>query len=108
MKTQELLRNKAARDKANKTINAKAAQKADQFAGQTVGNNPEAKEQMYGLAADVFEILVKDANGDPEKMQEMLTQYLLNPAAFAAKLTPEQQAKLRNISGSVPKSNLKN
>lgn len=92
--TQQLLTTPAARNEAVKRDpKAQSADKAlDSFGG---GN----KEDIYKLASDVFAELVKESNGDAKKMQELLQQYSRDPAAFANRWTPEQKARLKEISG---------
>jgi hypothetical protein len=99
-KTQDLLNSQVKRQEfIDKDQKAKAA---DDFVKQNVSSNPQINNEIYGLAADVFEKIAKDANGDATKMKEALDNYLRNPAAFAEKWTSEQKSKLNSISNKVP------
>lgn len=69
-----------------------------------LGGSSENTDDIYGLAADVFGELMKEAGGDPLKAQELVQEATKNPAAWASKWTPEQQAKLKALSGRLPAS----
>jgi hypothetical protein len=100
--TQDLLRNKKAREKA---IGSDAkAKEADAKAGALAGS-PENKEEMYDLAAQVMDKITTEANGDPEKMQALMLEAQKNPKAFYEKyFTAEQKANLRNLANKIEKS----
>lgn len=97
--TQTLLKDKKARESA---LNTKDAKAADQNVKDLTGNNPVLTDEIYGLAAEVFEIIVKESGGDPDKMSELLSSYQKDPASFANKFSASQKAKLRDISSQVP------
>jgi hypothetical protein len=91
--TQELLTDKEQRREAvERNAKSRAADRnaRDLFGGQMT-------DEVYALAADVFANVVKSANGDAKKMQEMMAEFRRNPAAFAASWTPEQKAKLKAL-----------
>lgn len=44
-----------------------------------------------------MENLSKEANGDPEKMQQMLLEAQKNPEAFYKKMSPEQRAQIQGL-----------
>jgi hypothetical protein len=93
-KAQNLLKDPAARKKAlEEKPSAKAA---DEQAGKAAGSEAN-KEEMYGLASEIMETITKLSGGDPQKMAQLLTEAAANPEAFAAKLPPEQQAKLKAL-----------
>ena len=93
--TQVLLKSKAQRQEYLKTH--KDAQDVDDKAGAIAGS-PADKEEIYGLSADVFEKVVAEAKGDPQKMQELLTQAQKNPEAFYNKyFSTEQKSRLKKI-----------
>ncbi|CAM5998653.1 unnamed protein product [Sphagnum balticum] len=79
--TQSLLTDPAAR--ANAASQTQRGLSADQSLQSSVGNNPQATQGAYGLAADVFSQVVNQAQGDPAKMQEALDAYSRDPASFA-------------------------
>jgi hypothetical protein len=56
-KTQELLKNRSAREEATQSG---AARDADKYVKDLSGNSEQVSDNIYGLAADVFETLVKE------------------------------------------------
>ncbi len=98
--TQDLLNNPEARNKAIQGNSR--AESADSFVKKVTGGNAQTSNEVYGLAADVFANVVKDAHGDPKKMQEEIDKFEKDPAAFAAAWTPEQRAKLKELSQRLP------
>jgi hypothetical protein len=96
--TQKVLSLPSEREKVIKASpDAAAANKAL----EQLGGSPEANQQIYELASQIFGNLATEANGDPDKMQKILDQAKQNPAAFAAKFTPAQQAQLGIIANSL-------
>lgn len=93
-KTQELLKDPAARRQAIK--GDPKGQSADKMVDQISGGGT-AKEDVYGLASDVFAELVKETGGDAKKMEDLLAQFARNPAAFTERWTPEQRARLKAL-----------
>jgi hypothetical protein len=91
--TQQLMTNKEERTKAIQKD--PKAQTADANLKALMGGNANATEEVYALAADVFANVMKEANGDVGKMQEMMAKFMRDPAAFANSWTPEQKAKLK-------------
>lgn len=63
-----------------------------------LGFSAQEKKEIYGLSSEIFEQLVKETNGDPEKMKKLLSEAMKDPAGFAKKWSPEQKAKLKAIS----------
>lgn len=103
-KTQELLNSSQQRQEA---INSDPqAKKADDFVKNLTGNS-NASSEIYELAAEVFASVVKDAQGDPAKMQEAISKFSRDPASFANQWTPEQKQKLKELSGKLPQPILK-
>src|SRR5688500_13050200 len=97
-KTQELLRDPKARKEAATTKEAKSA---DDLL-ESIAGNPENAQLIYELAAEVFGDLAKDAQSDPDKMAAILEEAKRDPAAFAAKLSPERRAKIKALSKKIP------
>lgn len=64
---------------------------------QAVAGSSENAEEMYRLAAEIFQEVVKKSGGDPQKMIEAMEKAKSDPAAFAASLSPAQRAKLTAI-----------
>ena len=93
--TKHLLKNPSARQKAaDRDPKAKDADnKVSALAGST-----ENKEEIYDLASQLMEKIVKETNGDPEKMQKLMLEAQSNPEAFYKKyFNKDQQAKVRGI-----------
>lgn len=103
-KTQELLRSKNLREKAAQ--GDAQAKSVEDNVKQLMGGG-EASEGVFDLAASIFKNIVEESNGDVDKMNELLQKYQQDPAAFAKKWTPEQKAKLKELSNKVrvPTSN---
>ncbi|NDD05636.1 MAG: hypothetical protein EB078_12075, partial [Proteobacteria bacterium] len=71
----------------------KAAQ-ADQFLREVGG---AYSEEIYKLAAQIMQTLAIAANGDPNKMEQLLEKAKKDPASFANSFTPEQKSSLKKI-----------
>ncbi len=98
-KTQSLLRDPKQRQSS---IEKGDGKKADDYVSNLTGNNSKNSESIYDLAADVLPLLVNKANGDPAKMKEIVEEYSKNPEAFANGWSPEQRAKLHELSLKLP------
>lgn len=95
-KTQALLKNPALREQALKAD--PHARAADSQARALEGNGIPANA-IYDLSSEIFEDLVKEANGDPLKMQEILQQAQKDPKGFAERMSEKNKRKLRDLSG---------
>ena len=90
-KTQELLRDPKQRAKAaTDSPKAAAAMKSTENA---VGR--ENSQETYELSADIFASLVKNGKGDDATNIEAMQK---NPEEFYKSLTPEQQARIHELS----------
>lgn len=78
-KTQELVVKPDAREKV-KTEN-KEFRSADKKVEQLAGNHKN-KEAIYDAASKIFADMVKSANGDAQKMQEIIDKAQKDPKAF--------------------------
>ena len=93
-----LLNNPAARETyIRKSSNA---QQADKTLGDLAGSE-QTSEEIYRLASDVFASITLKANGDPDKMMQLLLEAQQNPEAFANSFTPEQRKKLSELARQV-------
>lgn len=104
--TQDLLKDPTARQKAiDKDPKAKDVDdKVSALAGSS-----ENKEEIYGLAMQLMEKLVADTNGDPQKMQALMTEAQKDPKAFYEKyFDAQQQAKTRGLANKIEKGPIKN
>ena len=90
-KTQALLRDPNQRAKAaSDSSKAAASMKSTE---SLVGK--ENSQETYELSADIFANLVKSSNGDPSASIESIQK---NPEEFYKSLTPEQQARIHELS----------
>ena len=103
IQTQNFMRDQTERDEYIK--NHPDAKNADVVVERTVNNNPKAKNEMYGAAADIMGTLQKTSGGDTAKMQDQLDEGLKNPEKFIQSLPPEQQAQIRAIANEVGQRN---
>lgn len=58
--------------------------------------------ELYALAAQVFGELARASGGDLQKMVEALDRGRIDPAGFAAQLSPETLRRLRELSTKIP------
>src|SRR5207245_11241511 len=72
------------------------AQAIDQKIRGLTGSD-QLTEELYGLAAQIFEDLGRSQGGDVGKMLDALEQGQQDPAAFAAMLSPATLARLREL-----------
>ena len=69
---------------------------------EALAGSPDNKEEIYDVAADVFQTISTKAKGDPEKMQQMLLEAQSNPQAFYRKyFNSEQKARVRGLAGKI-------
>jgi hypothetical protein len=66
-----------------------------------LAGNPQASQKMYELAAELMGTLVRETNGDPDKMLLLLENGRTNPAAFGGRLTPEQRKTLSDLARAI-------
>lgn len=76
---------------------------ADQQVRSMAGSD-KATQEMYELAAMIFNDLTRGSGGDLQKMTQALQRGQSDPAAFAAGLSPQTLQKLRELSGKLPAS----
>ena len=72
------------------------ARAVDQKIRSLTGSD-QLTEELYGLAAQIFEDLGRSQGGDVGKMLDALEQGQQDPAAFAAMLSPATLARLREL-----------
>lgn len=97
-KTQDCLRNQTC-DAAKSS----AGQAADQKALEAVGGNAANKQELYNISADIMPMLIQQTGGDPEKMQALMLKAQTDPEGFFNSLSPDAQAKIKNIANTVEK-----
>jgi len=101
LKTQALLNNKIKREQSIK--NNPRGQSADQRV-KSLSADPDITEEIYKLTADVFGTLVKETQGDPKKMTDLLNKAEKSPEEFSKLFTPEQIEKIRELGKKIEKS----
>ena len=94
-KTMGLLRNKSQREQAA-AHDAKATS-AYSSAKSVVGGDARNEQDMFEQAAEIFQTLVLEANGDPKKIEALVAELQKNPASLESKLTAAQKLKLSNL-----------
>ena len=80
--------------------NDKKAQDSDKVVKELGG---EYSEEIYQLAAQIMENLVREAQGDPDKMMKILETAQQNPSAFADTFSEEQKRKLKELGKKIEK-----
>jgi len=80
--------------------NDKKAQDSDKVVKELGG---EYSEEIYQLAAQIMENLVREAQGDPDKMMKILEKAQQNPSAFADTFSEEQKRKLKELGKKIEK-----
>lgn len=73
------------------------AQLADKQVKSLAGSQANT-QQVYELAAEIFQTLVEKSKGDPLAALAQLQNAKDDPKAFMESLTPAQKAKLKSIS----------
>jgi hypothetical protein len=97
--TQHLLKTPAARAKA--IAHDPKAKEIDDKAGALAGS-AQNKDEMYDLAAQLVEKVAAQANGDPEKMQQLMMEAQKDPKAFYEKFFDDKQkAKVRGLANKI-------
>ncbi len=97
-KTKALLTNPTDRNKAIEKD--PKAQDVDRKMKALVGE--ENGEQVYKIAAEVFERIVQESKGDPEKLKAMMEQAQKDPQGFYKQYLSEQdKAGVRGIATGV-------
>lgn len=99
--TQNMLKSPHQRNEAIK--NDATAKEVDAKVDALTGGG-QTKEDVYGLASEIFEKVAAEAKGDPEKMQQLLMEAQSNPQKFYDKyFTEAQKAKVRGIANKTEK-----
>lgn len=104
--TQNLLRDTNQVQK--EALDTPAAKEADRNASITTLGDPELKQGLYDISADLLPWLTEAAAGDSEKMSELLAEASKNPAAFYDKIPSAQRAKIKALSETIDSRRNKN
>jgi len=73
------------------------AGKADQQIQSLTGGSAALTQEVYELAGQIFEDLVRGSGGDEKVMSQTLTRAQADPAGFAAMLSPQTLERLRAL-----------
>ena len=65
---------------------------------QSMVGSEQLRQEFYALAAQIFQELTSNSDGDASKMNEVLERAKADPAAFAAMLSPQTLQRLRELS----------
>lgn len=64
---------------------------------QSLAGSPQLAQQIYSLAAEIFNDLTRNSGGDVGKMNRALEEAKRDPAGFAALLSPATLRRLREL-----------
>jgi hypothetical protein len=90
-------------DKRNEVIAKDPAAKQVDDRVRSLAGTEENQEAIYEFAAEVFQGLLEETNGNVELAMKKLEE-MKNPEVFAARLTPSQKTKLQKLSERMPAS----
>lgn len=68
---------------------------------QAIAGSPALTQEVYALAAQIFEELARGAGGDATTMAQTLERGTSDPAGFAAFLSPATQRRLRELAAKI-------
>ena len=68
---------------------------------QAITGSPALTQEVYALAAQIFEELARGAGGDAATMVQTLERGKSDPAGFAAFLSPATQRRLRELAAKI-------
>lgn len=96
--TQTLLNNQQQREQALK------ANPSASMAGEKVNQittDSAAQNQIYSISAEIFNDLVREANGDSTKLMLLLEQAQKNPQQFYERLSATHKQRIKNVGDTV-------
>jgi hypothetical protein len=97
--TQDLLNNPAERQKA---VDADPHAKDVDNKVNALAGSKENKDEIYGIASEVFQKVAAESNGDPAKMQKLLEEAQKNPQAFYDKyFNDADKARVRGVANKI-------
>lgn len=74
------------------------AMKAAANVKKLAGGDKQKEEEMYRIANEMFAKIVKEENGDLDKVQARLDAYMKNPDSLGAGMTEAQKSAVRQLS----------
>ena len=93
--TQKLLQDPQARAAFSK--DSPDATKATDFIKGISKGNQKIEQDIYSLSSSIFANIVKEANGDPQKIMELLAKAQSNPSSFTQHMSPADREKLSQM-----------
>ncbi len=97
-KTQDLLKNKKQRMEYIEA-NPDAMKTMDQV--KKLGGSEQGQEAMFDLSSEILQSLVQEANGDVNKLQDLLVEAQKNPTKFYERLNAQQKSRIRQIASDI-------
>lgn len=94
-------------EKRKEALKDPKANQANQDLQKLTGGDAQIDQEIWELASDLMPMLATEGNGDPTQMLNFLEDMKRNPAAFADKFTPAQQAKLKAVADKIQKAKSK-
>lgn len=73
--------------------------KAQAFDAKVRSQLGSQTEGAYQISSQLMETLVQKTNGDPVKMQAIMTELMANPQLLEQYLTPAQREQIRKMAG---------
>jgi len=73
-------------------------------AAATDAGNAHDKQELYNISADIMPLLVRQAGGDPVKMQNLMLKAQTDPESFLNSLSPGLKEKIKNIANELDKN----
>lgn len=70
----------------------------------TVGHDPRLTDETYNLASDILGTLVQEADGDPNKLKDVVDSLSRDPRSLERRLTPQQRQAIRDLASKAEKS----
>ena len=102
--TLEVLRSPGAREGA---LNADAkARQADDSVSKLVGSDPQSREAVYGISANVFEKIAASAGSDPAAVSAVVSDLQKNPEKLKSFLSPEDLKALQGVAQKIESGGL--
>ncbi len=93
-KTEQLLNDKDARNLIIQQ-DPKAAEANDRVKALPIAD--AKKDQIYQMSGDIFQSIAAKNDGDPEKINGAVQEYLRNPASIEKDLTPSQRQQIHDL-----------
>lgn len=101
--TEDLLRNS---ERRNEVIKADPkAKSANDKVKAVTGGDDISTQKIYSISADILPYLMKEAQNNPDKAEELLKNAQRNPAAFLNSLPADIRNKIQDVSAEIERKN---